>query len=99
MDWGSGSDQLTCVAAFDRWQQAKAQGFERSFCNRNFLSPATLNMVEGMRGQLLQAGTRTSCTLHRSYFLFYWWFIRLDIQSSLFNIPPFPLPRSWWAWG
>lgn len=28
-------------------------GGDRPFCARNFLSPATMNMIDGMRGQLL----------------------------------------------
>ena len=42
--------------AYNSWASARAgggAGAERAFCSRNFLSPAGMNMLEGMRGQLL----------------------------------------------
>lgn len=42
--------------AYNSWASVKASGgigAERAFCSRNFLSPAGMNMLEGMRGQLL----------------------------------------------
>ncbi len=44
------------VNAYNSWASVKAGGgvgAERAFCSRNFLSPAGMNMLEGMRGQLL----------------------------------------------
>eukprot|EP00873_Tetraselmis_striata_P025125 jgi/Tetstr1/445389/TSEL_033175.t1 len=52
---GGGSDHLALVSAFNGWMAAKAQGgsAERSFCARNFVSPSTMQMLYGMRQQLL----------------------------------------------
>ena len=41
---------------YNSWASVRANGgsgAERGFCARNFLSPAGMNMLEGMRGQLL----------------------------------------------
>lgn len=50
---GGASDHLAALHAYDQWTKAQSQGWDRSFCLRNFLSPATMNMVCGMRRQLL----------------------------------------------
>ncbi len=41
---------LDCFAPCDPSPQ---RGTHRGFCTHNFLSPATMNMIDGMRGQLL----------------------------------------------
>ena len=44
------------VNAYNSWASVKASGgtgADRAFCARKFLSPAGMNMLEGMRGQLL----------------------------------------------
>lgn len=50
-------DVLECVQvrAFNSWSAAKAQGggADRAFCARNYLSAAAMNMLDGMRTQLL----------------------------------------------
>lgn len=35
------------------WEKARLDGWERSFCEKNFLSQATMEMILGMRTQLL----------------------------------------------
>ncbi|KFM65505.1 putative ATP-dependent RNA helicase YTHDC2, partial [Stegodyphus mimosarum] len=47
------SDHMALLRAFQAWQKAKAEGHEHSFCSRNFLSAATMEMIVGMRSQLL----------------------------------------------
>lgn len=39
-----------CVQA---WQKARSEGWERSFCEKNFLSQATMELILGLRVQLL----------------------------------------------
>merc|ERR1719409_1818059 len=47
------SDHLTTLRAFDGWQAAKALGRREasSYCQQNFLSRNTLEMIEEMREQ------------------------------------------------
>ena len=55
---GGGSDHLAVARAFVGWEQARARGGgggERQFNTRNSLSGATLNMLRGMRQQLVSA--------------------------------------------
>jgi len=55
---GGGSDHLAVARAFVGWEQARARGGgggERQFNARNSLSGATLNMLRGMRQQLVSA--------------------------------------------
>ncbi|GFU19130.1 3'-5' RNA helicase YTHDC2 [Nephila pilipes] len=47
------SDHMVLLRAFQAWQKAKAEGHERTFCARNFISHATMEMVVAMRSQLL----------------------------------------------
>lgn len=35
------------------WEAAREKGDDFRYCARNFLSPATMNMLDGMRRQLL----------------------------------------------
>lgn len=35
------------------WQKARSDGWERAFCEKNFLSQATMQIIVGMRTQLL----------------------------------------------
>lgn len=35
------------------WQQARGSGWEKTFCEKNFISAATMEMVTGTRAQLL----------------------------------------------
>uniref|UniRef100_A0A3Q3E053 RNA helicase n=1 Tax=Hippocampus comes TaxID=109280 RepID=A0A3Q3E053_HIPCM len=48
------SDQMTMLRIFQAWQKARNDGLERSFCEKNFLSNATMEMILGMRTQLLR---------------------------------------------
>ncbi|KAK2819379.1 hypothetical protein Q5P01_024940 [Channa striata] len=47
------SDHMALLRAFQAWQKARSDGWERSFCEKNFLSQATMDMTLGMRTQLL----------------------------------------------
>ncbi|XP_072038537.1 3'-5' RNA helicase YTHDC2-like [Amphiura filiformis] len=47
------SDHMALLRAFQAWQRARSDGWEKVFCQRNFLSQATLEMIVGMRTQLL----------------------------------------------
>uniref|UniRef100_A0A3Q1BZP0 RNA helicase n=1 Tax=Amphiprion ocellaris TaxID=80972 RepID=A0A3Q1BZP0_AMPOC len=47
------SDHMALLRAFQAWQRARSGGWERSFCEKNFLSQATMDMILGMRTQLL----------------------------------------------
>ncbi|XP_019712844.1 YTH domain-containing protein 2-like [Hippocampus comes] len=48
------SDQMTMLRIFQAWQKARNDGLERSFCEKNFLYNATMDMILGMRTQLLR---------------------------------------------
>nr|XP_041567359.1 LOW QUALITY PROTEIN: 3'-5' RNA helicase YTHDC2 [Taeniopygia guttata] len=39
--------------AFQAWQKARSDGWERAFCEKNFLSQATMETIAGMRTQVL----------------------------------------------
>ncbi|XP_057675789.1 3'-5' RNA helicase YTHDC2 isoform X2 [Corythoichthys intestinalis] len=47
------SDHMALLRVFQEWQKACTEGRERSFCEKNFLSNATMEMILGMRTQLL----------------------------------------------
>uniref|UniRef100_W5KNU3 RNA helicase n=1 Tax=Astyanax mexicanus TaxID=7994 RepID=W5KNU3_ASTMX len=47
------SDHMALLRAFQAWQKARADGWERSFCENNFLSQATMEIIIGLRTQLL----------------------------------------------
>ncbi|XP_012146608.1 3'-5' RNA helicase YTHDC2 [Megachile rotundata] len=47
------SDHMAVLRAFQGWQNARASGKERAFCEQNFISAAVMEMVVGMRTQLL----------------------------------------------
>ncbi|KAK7491702.1 hypothetical protein BaRGS_00016958 [Batillaria attramentaria] len=50
---GTFSDHMALLRAFQMWQKARTEGWEKSFCEKNFLSAASMEMVVGMRAQLL----------------------------------------------
>ncbi|XP_063990992.1 3'-5' RNA helicase YTHDC2-like [Diachasmimorpha longicaudata] len=50
---GSYSDHMAVLRAFQLWQQARSTGWERKFCEKNFISSAVMEMITGMRSQLL----------------------------------------------
>ncbi|XP_043278621.1 3'-5' RNA helicase YTHDC2-like [Venturia canescens] len=50
---GSYSDHMVVLRAFQGWQQARANGWERQFCEQNFISGPVMEMIVGMRTQLL----------------------------------------------
>ncbi|XP_077399108.1 3'-5' RNA helicase YTHDC2 isoform X2 [Vanacampus margaritifer] len=47
------SDHMTMLRIFQAWQKARKDDSERSFCEKNFLSKTTMDMILGMRTQLL----------------------------------------------
>nr|XP_057913244.1 3'-5' RNA helicase YTHDC2 isoform X2 [Doryrhamphus excisus] len=47
------SDHMALLRAFQAWQKARSDGWERAFCEKNFLSQATMDMILGMRTQLM----------------------------------------------
>ncbi|XP_051523162.1 3'-5' RNA helicase YTHDC2 isoform X2 [Myxocyprinus asiaticus] len=47
------SDHMALLRAFQAWQKARSDGWERAFCEKNFLSQATMEIIVGMRTQLL----------------------------------------------
>ncbi|NWV44600.1 YTDC2 helicase, partial [Grantiella picta] len=50
---GTFSDHMVLLRAFQAWQKARNDGWERAFCEKNFLSQATMEIIVGMRTQLL----------------------------------------------
>ena len=44
-------DKLIAFSA--GWQKARANGWEHQFCEKNFLSLAKLEMIEGLRAQII----------------------------------------------
>ena len=49
---GSCSDHMILIRVFQEWQKAHAEGWERRWCSRNFISGATMEMILGIRGQV-----------------------------------------------
>ena len=49
----TGSDHMAVLKAFQEWQQARMEGRERAWCQRNMVSSSTMEMVVGMRNQVL----------------------------------------------
>ena len=47
------SDHMALLRAFQGWQHARSESYERSFCTRNQISSSTMEMIVGMRTQLL----------------------------------------------
>ncbi|NWI53620.1 YTDC2 helicase, partial [Calyptomena viridis] len=50
---GTFSDHMALLRAFQAWQKARSDGWERTFCEKNFLSQATMEIIVGMRTHLL----------------------------------------------
>ncbi|XP_053787409.1 3'-5' RNA helicase YTHDC2-like isoform X2 [Vidua chalybeata] len=50
---GTFSDHMALLRAFQAWQKARSDGWERAFCEKNFVSQATMEIIAGMRTQLL----------------------------------------------
>lgn len=50
---GTYSDHMAVLRAFQTWQIARSNGWERAFCEKNFISSAVMEMVVGIRTQLL----------------------------------------------
>ena len=47
------SDHMVLLKAFHGWQKAKNDGLEKRFCADNFVSSSTMEMILGLRTQLL----------------------------------------------
>lgn len=43
------SDHMAYLRVFQAWQRARSEGYDRSFCEKNFVSSATMEMIHGMR--------------------------------------------------
>ena len=50
---GTGSDHMAMLRAFQDWQQARSEQRERSWCRDNQVSNTTMEMVAGIRNQVL----------------------------------------------
>ncbi|RXG71364.1 putative ATP-dependent RNA helicase YTHDC2 [Armadillidium vulgare] len=50
---GTLSDHMVLLKAFQAWQKACTEHSQRSWCERNFISGATMEMIHGMRAQVL----------------------------------------------
>lgn len=50
---GTGSDHMAVLRAFQEWQQARTEKRERSWCRQNQVSNTTMEMVVGIRNQVL----------------------------------------------
>ncbi|PSN46949.1 putative ATP-dependent RNA helicase YTHDC2 [Blattella germanica] len=50
---GTYSDHMALLRAFQTWQHARGNGWEKVFCDKHFISAATMEMVVAMRTQLL----------------------------------------------
>lgn len=44
---------MILLRGFQAWQKAKSENYERQFCFQNFVSAATMEIIVGMRSQLL----------------------------------------------
>ena len=49
----TGSDHMAMLRAFQEWQQARTENRERRWCRANQVAPSTMEMVVGMRNQVL----------------------------------------------
>uniref|UniRef100_A0ABD2WY70 RNA helicase n=1 Tax=Trichogramma kaykai TaxID=54128 RepID=A0ABD2WY70_9HYME len=47
------SDHMALLRAFQVWQNARANGWEKLFCEKHFVSAAVMEMIVGTRTQLL----------------------------------------------
>ena len=47
------SDHISLSKSFKLWSRAKEEGNEAAFCGKNFISNATMEMISGMRSQLI----------------------------------------------
>ena len=50
---GCYSDHMVLLKAFQGWQRAKNDGFEKKYCDDYFISSSTMEMILGLRTQLL----------------------------------------------
>lgn len=44
---------MVLLRAFQNWQKARSEGYERNFSETNFISTSTMEMIVGLRAQLL----------------------------------------------
>ncbi|XP_076800164.1 3'-5' RNA helicase YTHDC2-like isoform X2 [Clavelina lepadiformis] len=50
---GTFSDHMCLLRAFQAWQKARSDGWEKEFCQKHFMSQAAMEKIVGMRSQLL----------------------------------------------
>jgi len=44
---GTFSDHMCLLRVFQAWQKARSDGWEKNFCQRNFMSQAAMEMIVG----------------------------------------------------
>ena len=49
----TGSDHMAMLRAFQEWQMARMEGREKKWCTANMVSNTTMEMIVGMRNQVL----------------------------------------------
>ena len=59
------SDHIALSKAFKLWSRAKDDGTDKSFCDKNFLSSAAMEMISGMRSQLISHLKNMGLIRHR----------------------------------
>lgn len=60
------SDHMTLLRVYQRWTESKAANCERQFCRENFVSSGTMQMICGMRSQILGLMRSLGLIQHRS---------------------------------
>ncbi|KAK3882695.1 hypothetical protein Pcinc_012942 [Petrolisthes cinctipes] len=50
---GTYSDHMVLLKAFQAWQKACGEGWERGWCERSYVSGAAMEMIHGVRAQVL----------------------------------------------
>lgn len=50
---GSCSDHMTLLRVYQQWNESKSAGYERQFCRENYVSSGSLQMICGVRSQIL----------------------------------------------
>lgn len=60
------SDHMVLLKLFQAWNEARANNTDRHFCRENFISNATMQMICGIRSQLLSHLRSTDFIQHRA---------------------------------
>lgn len=87
-----------CPVCCQAWQKARSDGWERSFCEKNFLSQATMDMILGMRTQLL-GQLRAIGQFHFHFISILIWLHQVDLTRTILNVIAFVgWINEWWAY-